>query len=229
MKELKIRKREVLRYLGYKNQEIDDRLMQLIDCCIKEIQEIARPHYIYKKYLIDWNQKDGILLGKDLLLTGDAIAKHLKRCDKCFLLAATLGPEVDRQIRDYELTDMTRAVILDTCASEAIEGVCDEAQGEIEEIMAREGDSITSRFSPGYGDLPIELQSKILSYVDAPSKIGLTSTKDSLLIPRKSVTALIGCSRELLQRKKRSCKDCNVYRHCRFRREATGCERIRGD
>lgn len=229
MRKLKIRKSEVFRYLGYKNQEIDDRLIQLIDSCIKEIQEIARPYYIYKKYLIDWNQKDGILLGKDLLLTGDAIAKHLKGCDKCFLLAATLGPEVDRQIRNYELTDMTRTVILDTCASEAIEGVCDEGQGEIEEAMAQEGYSITSRFSPGYGDLPIELQSQILSYVNAPSKIGLTSTKDSLLIPRKSVTALIGCSREPLQRKEKSCKDCNAYEHCTFRKEAAGCGRVKGD
>lgn len=219
---MKVRKSEVLRYLGHKNQKIDDTLMDFIDSCIQEIQEISKPHYIYREYAINRSHREGLLLGNSLLLRGEAIAKHLKGCSKCFLLGATLGPDVDRQIRTYELTDMTRAVILDTCASEAIEGVCDEAQEEIETIAQKRGYHITSRFSPGYGDLPIELQSKILSYLDAPSKIGLTSTASSLLIPRKSVTAIIGCSKEERKRHKKSCRDCNAYEYCTYKKEEEG-------
>lgn len=226
---LKIRKSEVLRYLGYKGQKLDERLVKLIEDCIKEIQKIANPHYIYQECRIDWRQKKGIVLGKDLVLSGEDIKHHLKGCDKCFVLAATLGPEVDRQIKNYQLVDMTRAVILDTCASEAIEGVCDDAQREIEKIMMQKGYNITSRFSPGYGDLPIHLQLKILSYINAPSKIGLTSTRDSLLIPRKSVTAFIGCSKKVLQEEEKSCNSCNAYEFCKFRKETIDCECIQGN
>ena len=51
---------------------------------------------------------------------------------------------------------------------------------------------MTPRFSPGYGDLPIELQRDFLTLLDASRKIGLTATESSMLVPSKSITALIG-------------------------------------
>lgn len=209
-----------MRYLGYKNQKIDKMLMDTIDSCIREIKEISKPYSIYREYEIDWSHREGLRLGSSLLLRGEDIVRHLKGCSRCFLLGATLGADVDRKIRAYELIDMTQALILDTCASEAIESVCDEAQEEIEGIAKKEGYHITSRFSPGYGDLPIELQSRILSYLDAPSKIGLTSTESSLLVPRKSVTAIIGCGEKEQSKRKTSCRDCNAYKYCMYKKEA---------
>ncbi len=49
------------------------------------------------------------------------------------------------------------------------------------------------RFSPGYGDCPLSAQRSIVnSVLNATRLIGLTVTPTSLLIPTKSVTAVIG-------------------------------------
>ena len=48
------------------------------------------------------------------------------------------------------------------------------------------------RFSPGYGDCPLSAQRSIVNALNATRLIGLTVTPTSLLMPTKSVTAVIG-------------------------------------
>ena len=48
------------------------------------------------------------------------------------------------------------------------------------------------RFSPGYGDLPLELQKDVFRVLDCPRKIGLSLNESLLMSPSKSVTAIIG-------------------------------------
>ena len=48
------------------------------------------------------------------------------------------------------------------------------------------------RFSPGFGDLPLAVQPAFLAALDAPRRIGLAATAGNLLVPTKSVTAVVG-------------------------------------
>ena len=48
------------------------------------------------------------------------------------------------------------------------------------------------RFSPGYGDLSLEVQKEIFSLLDCPRKIGVSLGDSLLMTPSKSVTAIIG-------------------------------------
>ena len=54
-----IDKSEVLRYMGYKGQKIDNILDKTIDSAIEEIKEISNPKYIYKEYSL--GKTDGII------------------------------------------------------------------------------------------------------------------------------------------------------------------------
>ena len=58
--------------------------------------------------------------------------------------------------------------------------------------MSKEGKSLTMRYSPGYGDLDISANKDILQVLDAHKRIGVTVTNTGIMIPRKSVVALIG-------------------------------------
>ena len=89
------------------------------------------------------------------LLTGQDIRSHLSGCTDCILLAATLSAQVDALIRRAQVRDMEQALWLDAAASAAIEEVCDTAQRQIAEQL---GQSLTHRFSCGYGDLPLSIQ-----------------------------------------------------------------------
>ena len=50
----------------------------------------------------------------------------------------------------------------------------------------------TGRFSPGYGDMPLDLQGDIIAILEARKWLGLTLSEAKLMSPQKSVTALIG-------------------------------------
>ena len=224
MNNLKIDKNEVLRYLGHKNQDIDKELNELIDLCIKEIKETARPLYTYKVFDLE-KTKEGIsVVGTNLVLKGKDIFKHLKDAKECAIMAATLGITVDNKIRIMEKTNMTKSVILDSCATEFIEKVCDKAEGEIIELAKSKNYKTNFRYGPGYGDLPIDIQGEIIRILNANKAIGLTTTDTSILIPRKSVTAIIGfLDKDAEVSKERNCATCNLRKTCNFRREGGSC------
>ena len=105
------------------------------------------------------------------------------------ILAATLGAQADTLIRRAQIIDMNRALWLDAAASAAIEAVCDAVQASLSAALHC---GLTARFSCGYGDLPLAAQGTILELLDAPRKIGLTLGESGMMIPLKSVTALMG-------------------------------------
>ena len=51
---------------------------------------------------------------------------------------------------------------------------------------------LVSRYSPGYGDLPLETQTAVFKALDCERTIGVTLTESLLMRPSKSVTAVIG-------------------------------------
>ncbi|MFR5266349.1 methionine synthase [Clostridium sp.] len=218
-----IDKNEVLRYMGYKNQEIDEILDKKIDSCIDRIKRDAKPRYTMAEYDIE-NVEEGILVSKStFILKGNNIKRHLKGCNKVILLAATLGGEVDKVIKLNERICLEDGIILDACATTLIESFCDNIEKEILANKKKEGKSITFRYSPGYGDFPIECQRDFVGVVDGSRKIGLCSTSNNILVPRKSVTAIIGVYDEIRELKKRSCEDCSNYDKCLYRRKGVSC------
>jgi len=214
---MNIDKNEVLRYLGYKNNNADKETSHLIDECIAEIVRISKPKYIYRIFDLEKASDKINLLKTTLSLNGENINTHLKFSSKCALMAATLGVEADRQISIYSNLNLTKALVMDSCAAAAIESVCDMAQQEIKKIAETMGFNITDRFSPGYGDLSIEIQPEIISVLDSFKKIGLSVTESCILIPRKSVTAFIGLQKLKNMENKIRCLNCDKE-NCEYRR-----------
>lgn len=217
------KKAEVLRYLGYRNQKIDNITDRLIEDAINEIGVLAKERYIYKTFSINRKDEELSLDGSKLILAGNDIKKHLSKSQDCILIAATLGHEVDTKIRYYEKISMSKAVILDACATATIEEICHKICKEIENKLQTENKALTYRYSPGYGDLPIHIQNDFLLTLNARKSIGLTASSHSILIPRKSVTAIVGIIDIEEPREKRSCMSCNKYDTCIFNRGGNGC------
>lgn len=223
--EVKLEKKEILRYLGYRRKqeltpEMDQQILQLME----EVKRVADPRYTFLIFPCqpDESEKNIQVIGTDLVLEGKAIYNHMKYAKKVALLAATLGIEVERQIRKYELTEMSKALILDVCCVEYIEKICDLAECAIEQEVADEQLILNRRFSPGYGDLPIETQAKFLAVTDAAKRVGINLTESFLMIPRKSVTAIIGLFDDETvarpRRKRLACNDCSMNKICEYRR-----------
>ncbi len=212
---------EVLRYMGADRS--DPQLVETAERSVAVLSKAIAPKYIYRKFDI-LREPAGIrLAGSDVILIGQDIALHLKGCQACYLLAGTLGASADRTIKLGSLKSMLEGLALNSAATELTENLMDSAQAEIGQKEAENGGYLTSRFSPGYGDLPISLQKELLFLCDAPRKIGLSVTENNILTPKKSVTAILGVSDHPTLGKIKGCAFCNMRERCTFRKAGTTC------
>ena len=217
---MKVKESEVLHYLGYKGQPADQNTLGLIQRCLAELYDLIPKQYAaYDIYDLTWENNVLELKNSIVALPGQDIARHLRFSQQVAVMAVTLGLKVEQRIAYYSKTDLARGVVMDACASAAVEELCDQLEEEIRTKAAQQGLSLTSRYSPGYGDFPLALQAQILTVLDAYRKIGLTVSDSSLLIPRKSVTAVIGLQQDApCQADSTSkCESCNRA-DCPFKR-----------
>ncbi|MGH4119156.1 methionine synthase [Clostridium sp.] len=213
---MKIDKGEVLRYLGYKSQILDEKISTQIDISIQELKVISRERFTYNVFGVEMKDFNVELSNSNLIFRGKDIYNHLRGCSKCAVMAVTLGVEVDKKIMEYSKIDLMKSLIMDACASTAIETICDNIEGEISETAKAQGLNITYRYSPGYGDFQLDIQADILNCLDTYRKIGLSTTENFILLPRKSVTAVIGFKQDKAIQKKNKCIECKSV-NCNFR------------
>lgn len=221
-RKIEIKKEEVLRYLGYKGQEIDTNLDLKIDSLILESKNLFREKVVFREFYI--LKEDGEIKLKDtnIKFKGKDIYKLLKDSDRCILIAATLGNDIEKKIRLYSKTDLTSSVILDACATAGVESLCDKLQENLKEEFLKENENFTFRYSPGYGDLSLSVQKDLIEILDCKRRLGLNLSDSFIMIPRKSVTAILGITKKEVKNKK-SCKNCNNYDRCIYRKEDGEC------
>lgn len=216
---VKCDKNEVLRYLGYNGQEISNDISEIINETMTEAENTATFRYCSFESAAKHTSYGVHLTDCDLLLSGKDISRHLVDCNSAIIFAATLGTDIDRRIRMYESSSLTRAVILDCCASSLIESFCDDVCRGFEEKLTARKLFPSSRYSPGYGDLPLSLQPKMLRALNTQRQIGLTCNEQFLMFPRKSVTAVIGISEKPLTHcSQTGCDICSMNAVCAFRK-----------
>ncbi|MCM1315376.1 MAG: hypothetical protein NC205_01275 [Prevotella sp.] len=208
-----ISKSESARYMGVKGVP-DIQVTEILNRLEPVVRERIRPAYVYRKTSVNFTA-DGLFLdGISRELAGNDIKKHLSGCTSAVVLAVTLSGEADKLIRQTAVTDMADSLAVDCLCSAAVEQVCDIAEKEIFSVV--EAPYRTWRFSAGYGDFPLDIQKDLLNFLNAHRRIGLTVTENSLLIPSKSVTAIIGISENPVNHGKKGCESCRMKGNCAF-------------
>ncbi|MDO4325185.1 MAG: vitamin B12 dependent-methionine synthase activation domain-containing protein [bacterium] len=193
---MEIRKREVLRYLGYRGNAPDERTEQLVDSCMEEVQRTASPVHVYRVFPVTVESADGMIQSGCFTTESRNLAKNLKDCEQILVFAATLGVGIDRLLAKYSRFQMSRAVVMQAASAALIEEYCNTLNEQWKRKFLEEGWYLRPRFSPGYGDFALENQREILQALDAAKWAGITLTDSLLMMPSKSVSAVIGMSRK---------------------------------
>ncbi len=147
------------------------------------LKKVCDGGYIYKKVKV-LRTDNGIDLGFGKVCS-HALEKVLEGCDNAYLFVATLGHGCERELRRAALVSPVCQFITDAVASALCEAFCDAAQAELD-------GNTKPRFSPGYSDLPLSVQTPFLKFLEADKKLGITLKESLLMVPTKSVTAIIG-------------------------------------
>lgn len=214
-----INRKEIVRYLGYRDQEPDEIMTREIEECEQRFLKVVQPKSTYQVF--DLIHQEDRLFTSDLEFefVGKSIEKHLKDCEKVAFSCLTLSQGVDELIDQAQQEDMLHALLYDAIANASVE----EARYQLEQKIQMENPEwhINWLFGIGYGDLPLTLQPQFLTKIDAKQKIGLTVNDKCILSPLKSVTGFVGLSEKKVKDsscQQKSCQKCNLKSKCSYHR-----------
>lgn len=198
---------EIFRYAGCR--EAVQELTQLLQVCIQE----GKPQFTYKVCyeILPFSKQDTNCRLGDICVTSHSLSKHLDGCDRVIIFAATIGIGIDRLIAKYGRISPVKALLFQAIGAERIETLCDAFCAE----MQKEFGSTGIRFSPGYGDVPLEMQKALFAHLDCERKIGVVLNDSLFMSPSKSVTAIIGIGKKE-QPVTASCRECGL-KNCIYR------------
>ncbi len=209
---MKLNRNEVARYLGYGKKPVEAHIDAMITECETAMRNL-RPLYIARK-----TSKDdfGIYGSK-------AVQRHLADCPFVWVVVVTLGSEADRLLRVFSASNMAKGTVMHACMSVLLEQYFMQYLEELENPQKEE--YLISPYSPGYGDFSLSWQSVFLEFVDAGRRIGVYLTEAGMLVPEKTITAIVGiCEKKQRDRKRRQticdghCGSCSEG-DCTFRKE----------
>ncbi len=198
--EITIDPKEVAVYLGYYSANgIDNKI---IDEAISEFSANADFRACFAKIPVKLTE-NGVDLG--FMQTGsNSLRKNLEGCEEAYILAATTGTSSQRLIERNSVISPIKGIVTDCVGSAAVEAFCDKIN-----LSLDNPDFLRPRFSPGYGDLCIDCQRKIVDFLYAGKNIGLSLTESLMMVPKKSVTAIIGIGKEKNKCKGNGCMTCS--------------------
>ena len=204
-------KANALKYLGYLDDQVDERTNALLEECLQELQQFT-PKFMYQIYTLTHQP----LMIKELNLVIDYpdLIDLFDSCNQVVVIACTLGLPLDQKLRYYSKIDLTKMTIMDALASSYIEAKCDEFEAK-QNFGKR-----TFRFCPGYGNVPLELNQALVRALSCDKHIGLTVQSNNLLLPQKSMIGLIGLGDEKLTK---HCFSCINKENCIYRKRGQRC------
>ncbi len=207
--------REILRYLGHRGQEIPENVEELIGDCCRELEKTAAAKSFWREYPLEI--RDHVIDMGIVQTRSGNLEKNLRDCERILVFGATLGSGVDVLLQRYGKLSMSRAVVLQAAAAAMLETYCDWRNEALQKEYQEKGWYMRPRFSPGYGDFPLECQRGITAALELNKRIGITLTDSLLMAPSKSVTAVMGLSREPKICSVQGCEACGKT-DCAYRR-----------
>jgi cobalamin-dependent methionine synthase I len=188
--------KNVIRRMGYPDSDYEglNQIKDLLDKEVHKAKSLLHPKGIYRMLTVK-ERNSGSLHFNDIefLIQSDKVCRMLKDSAIIIFILVTIGPDLEQEVEAlFSKGEATQGFILDAIGSETADAVADKLHWEILSGLAKQkGFKVTPRFSPGYGDWSLTVQNEILK-VCGGGQIGISVTPSSLMIPRKSVSAVLG-------------------------------------
>lgn len=209
---------EVRRYMGFRGPvESSPETDAMISKAISSLEKDCSPKYVSRAFPV---KAEGFSVYiADIVIESRALARNLAGCTECVLFAATAGPACDMLVKRASVTSSAYASCCQAAGAAAIEAYCDLINDKIKEEYEAKGLYTRPRFSPGYGDLKLSHQKDWFRLLDVTKNTGVELTDSLLMVPTKSVTAVIGLSPNKLPCVKQGCEACTMSQTCAFSRK----------
>lgn len=188
---LTVDRRAVLAYLRMGGTEPDAALRERLDRIESAVLAAARPKAYWRLEPVAFAEDGSYTVGP-LRLHSQDLLRHLRGCRHAYLFCATIGAGVDALARRYSMTSGADALIAQAVGTALIETWCKACEADLLSEPAVAGERLRFRYAPGYGDLPLAIQRDLLGVLDSARHAGIVLSPNLLMIPSKSISAIIG-------------------------------------
>ncbi len=213
---------ELLRSLGRKGHKVDETLIERARAMGERCLAVSDPRGVFRIFPLSETAEGMELEGTGIVLRGEDIRRHMHGAVSCGVLAVTLGMGPERELRRLSCGSVTDELLFNAACTLLVEQEADRCERD----MRREAKGLfgTTRFSPGYGDLPLSHQPELLAILDAGRRLGISLTEDCLMLPRKSVTAVLPLFDKAADTDaKEVCEMCLSRESCELRKAGVFC------
>ncbi len=189
-----------------------------VDSCIEEAKSLANPRIISETKKVALLKPNFVEIEGSVRFSGRRLASYLKDSSDVCLFLVTIGNLLEDKASAYMARgEPLYGYLLDKIGALAAESVAESVEENLRKIYLGKGKSVSMRLSPGYCDWPIEEQFILAKALDF-SKAGVSLTKQCMMVPRKSISAMVGIGpKGLFSKRESQCEICDK-KECDYRR-----------
>ncbi len=177
-------KREIMRYAI--SQGAED-LSRLLDECIDKCGGVLKYNVVFCE--LNFTIDEDLCDFGAFSVSSRFLSENLSDAKRVFLFVASVGHGIDRLISKYSRTSPLKALLFNAIGTERVEALADSFVSLLEKNFSMKA---SSRFSAGYGDLPLQLQKDIFALLSPEKQMGVFLSDSFIMSPSKSVTAFVG-------------------------------------
>ncbi len=190
-------------------------LVQLAEQAMREGRALIEPCIIHKQLAVESLRHERLMLEGSGILTGKLIAQHLAGAVTVHVLVCTISSGIENRASQLWNTNPTYSLALDGVGSAAVEALANRVCRSIETSEQQRGWQTTIPLSPGMIDWPVEEGQPQIFQLLADEKLPVVLLPSYIMVPRKSVTMVVGAGPEL-NSAGRTCDYCNLQTVCRY-------------
>lgn len=205
---------DVLRGQGADPAKASPSLIRVATEALEEARPLLNPAVLYGTLPVTGYRHDQVTF-KGGAFSGPLVARALAGAAGLTMAVCTIGPALEKRSDELMSASLMQALALDGAGTAAV-GILTHLLAEIIRADAEKNGLKTGmKINPGQEGWPIE-QQRVLFHLAPAEEIGVRLTESFLMIPRKSVSFVIGSGEEMCAESV-PCDFCSKRERCRWR------------
>jgi hypothetical protein len=190
-------------------------LIPVAEWALKEGLPLLEPVVLQHRLAVKAIRHEKILLEGDFSLNSPLLVQHLAGANQVVVMVCTLGSQLEEVSGELMNSEPLLALALEGLGAAAVEMLATQACSLLEDEAARENFQTSIPLSPGMVGWPVDPGQRQLFSLVAANLIGVSLTPSEMMVPRLSLSQLIGIGSEMALRG-RTCDYCSLRETCRY-------------
>jgi len=182
---------------------------------LEEAQSLLAPAALYTILPMHDLQHQRVTLDGGAVFEGPLVARALVGATEVALTVCTVGSALDKRVDALFAENPVRALALDGAGIGAVGGIARLVGERVREEAVTRGSRIGMRAEPGQEGWPIQQQRVLFDLLPA-EEIGVRLTDSYLMLPRKSLSFVVGLGPEMCPDAV-TCDFCSKRERCGWR------------